>query len=215
MRSGWPQVAPAGGCWYCLYSIPAPACTHLCSPYPTHVPQQASDIEKSQLADSAATQSERAAALEQELRAARDQLSSLRAVADQGRGELKAQLQRKESDLGRAAAAAEGQAALIDELKAQLEKGAQERERLVAANAQLQGQLGRRSEEGREANLRTAQLLAALEEKTAELEVAQVGAVGWLGVVGGRMGLGWLGGGCRLLLCCCLAQAAGRKALGC
>ena len=45
----------------------------------------------------------------------------------QGRGTLKAELQRKESDLGRAQATHEAQAALIDELKAAGEKAAQVR----------------------------------------------------------------------------------------
>jgi len=43
----------------------------------------------------------------------------------QGRGTLKAELQRKESDLGRSLATQDAQAALIDELKAAGEKAAQ------------------------------------------------------------------------------------------
>lgn len=87
--------------------------------------QQASDIEKAQLADQAAELSEKCGSLEQQLRAARESLVALRAVADQGRGELKGELQRRDSDLSRMMAQQEAQAALVDELKAQVEKQAQ------------------------------------------------------------------------------------------
>lgn len=117
-------------------------------------PPQALEIEKGQVQDAAATLSEKAAGLEQELRAAREQLVALRAVADQGRGDLKSQLQRKDSDLSRAAAAQEAAAAQVDELKSQLEKSQQERERLVGQQAQLQAQLAARVAEGKEGNLR-------------------------------------------------------------
>ncbi|PRW33926.1 kinesin K39 [Chlorella sorokiniana] len=135
--------------------------------------QQATDIEKAQLADSAAALGEKCGGLEQELKAARDSLAALRAVADQGRGSLKSELQRKESDLGRALATQDAQAALIDELKAAGEKAAQEQERLRLQAQQLQAQLAKKDEEGREGNLRLAQLQAALEERTQALEVAQ------------------------------------------
>lgn len=46
-------------------------------------PLQAADLEKAQLADSAAALGEKCAGLEQELKVARDSLASLRAVADQ------------------------------------------------------------------------------------------------------------------------------------
>lgn len=54
---------------------------------------QASDIEKVQLADSAAALSEKAASLEDQLRVSRENLASLRALADQGREDLRSQLQ--------------------------------------------------------------------------------------------------------------------------
>lgn len=54
-------------------------------------------------------------------------------IAVQGRGSLKSELQRKESDLGRALAAQDAQAALIDELKAAGDKAAQVRSSLLGA----------------------------------------------------------------------------------
>lgn len=51
---------------------------------------------------------------------------------------------------------------------------AQEHERLRLQAQQLQAQLAKKEEEGREGNLRVAQLQAALEERTQALEAAQV-----------------------------------------
>lgn len=136
-------------------------------------------------------------------------------------------LQRKDSDLGRAAAAQEAQSSQLDELKAAVEKGAQvcvcrrddssagpaspwlrgepwmavraclpppiacctamhrhsvpatlapqERERLVLQAQQLQAQLAKQAEEAREGNLRMAQLVAQLDDKTEALDSMQVG----------------------------------------
>ncbi len=53
----------------------------------------------------------------------------------------------------------------------------QERERLVLQAQQLQAQLSKQADEAREVNLRMAQLVAQLEEKTQGLEAAQVGAL--------------------------------------
>lgn len=50
----------------------------------------------------------------------------------------------------------------------------QEHERLRLQAQQLQAQLAKKDEEGREGNLRLAQLQAALEERTQALEAAQV-----------------------------------------
>lgn len=50
----------------------------------------------------------------------------------------------------------------------------QEHERLRLQAQQLQAQLAKKEEEGREGNLRLAQLQAALEERTQALEAAQV-----------------------------------------
>ena len=144
------------------------ACPALpCSPPPNSL--QASDIEKGQLADSAAALSERCMGLEEQLKTARHSLLSLRAVADQGRGDLQAQLQRKESDMGRLQLAGEAQAALVDELKCQVDKHAQEREHLAMQAQQLSAQLAKAGEASKADNLRMAQLAAALEEKTLAL----------------------------------------------
>ena len=155
------------------------ACPALLDPFSS----QASDIEKGKLADSAAALSERCVVLDDQLKAARDSLLSLRAVADQGRGDLHAQLQRKESDMGRLQLAGEAQAALVDELKCQVHKHAQEREHLVMQAQQLSAQLAKAGEASKADNLRMAQLAAALEEKTLALEAAEVG-----GRVGGEAG---------------------------
>ena len=121
--------------------------------------------------------------LEEQLKTARHSLLSLRAVADQGRGDLQAQLQRKESDMGRLQLAGEAQAALVDELKCQVDKHAQEREHLAMQAQQLSAQLAKAGEASKADNLRMAQLAAALEEKTLALEAAEVG-----GRVGGEAG---------------------------
>ena len=162
-----------------LHRLPCPALP--CSPPPNSL--QASDIEKGQLADSAAALSERCMGLEEQLKTARHSLLSLRAVADQGRGDLQAQLQRKESDMGRLQLAGEAQAALVDELKCQVDKHAQEREHLAMQAQQLSAQLAKAGEASKADNLRMAQLAAALEEKTLALEAAEVG-----GRVGGEAG---------------------------
>jgi DNA repair exonuclease SbcCD ATPase subunit len=136
--------------------------------------QQASELEKAQLADSAGELSEKCAGLEESLRVARESLSSLRAVADQGRGELKSELQRRDSDLSRMAAQQESQAGLVEELKVQVEKQAQERQQLVLQIQQLQVQAAKAAEEAQAGSQRVAQLTAQLEEKAAALQAAEV-----------------------------------------
>lgn len=135
--------------------------------------QQSSELDKQQLSDSAASLSERCATLAEQLKHSREGLSSLRALADQGREEMRGQLQRKESDLGRAAAAQEAQAALLDELKGRLTQGEQDRERLVLQAQHLQAQLAKAGEEARESNQRVAQLITQLDDKTQRLEGAE------------------------------------------
>lgn len=175
------------------------------------------------------------------LKASRESLTSLRAVADQGRGDMRSQLQRKESDLARAAAAADAAAQQADDLRHAAEKATlvraayvqegeenlgarkaqnllasgkpllalpallatlhlllpppparpanvpppacacaamQERERLALQVQQLQAQLAKRGEDARDREARVTALLAQMDEKSAALEAAQVGA-GW------------------------------------
>lgn len=63
----------------------------------------------------------------------------------------------------------------------------QERERLVLQAQHLQAQLAKQAEEARESNLRMAQLVAQLEEKTQTLEAAQVGSCFGCGYELGRL----------------------------
>jgi hypothetical protein len=134
----------------------------------------AADAEKAALADGAAALGERCAGLEAELRAAREQLVALRALADQGRGELKGALQRRDSDLAKMAAAADAQAAEAEGMKAAAARSVAEREQLALQVAALQAQLAHGGDEAREAAARVAALQAQLDEKAAALEASEV-----------------------------------------
>lgn len=115
---------------------------------------------------------------------------------------MKAELARKESDLGRAAAAADAQAALVDELKGQVDRGERERERLAQAVQNLEAQAAAAGGEAREAAGRAAALVAQLDEKTAELEAARV-----------RLAAGVGCGGAGRLWACLARRAAGAAGL--